>query len=50
VDSGDSDEANEEAYTELVEFVRVGVQLLFDELARYRDRPAPAVASDELLH
>jgi hypothetical protein len=50
VDSGDSDEANEEAYTELVEFVRVGVQLLFDELARYRERPVPAVDTDELLH
>jgi uncharacterized protein len=36
VDAGDSAESNEGAYAELVEFVRVGVQLLFDELAPLR--------------
>ena len=30
----DSPEANESALAELVEFVRVGVQLVFDELSR----------------
>ena len=40
VDARESDESNEAAYAELVEFVRVGVQLLFDELAPYRDRSA----------
>ena len=45
VDPGESDEANEQAYAELVEFVRVGVQLLFDELAPYR-RPASGTAAD----
>ena len=36
VDPDESEEENEQAYAELVEFVRVGVQLLFDELAPYR--------------
>jgi len=36
VDRNESDEENEQAYVELVEFVRVGVQLLFDELAPFR--------------
>jgi len=40
VDSGDSEESNEGAYAELVEFVRVGVQLLFDELEPLRTPPA----------
>lgn len=47
VDAGESDEANEEAYVELVEFVRVGAQLLFDELARFRGpdgAPGPSTA------
>ncbi len=39
VDTGDSDEQNEGAYAELVEFVRVGVQLVFEELETLRDRP-----------
>ena len=45
VDGSDSDESNESAYAELVEFVRVGVQLVFDELspcARRRAEPAGA--------
>ena len=45
VDPAESDEENEQAYAELVEFVRVGVQLLFDELAPYR-RPAGTTAPD----
>ncbi len=41
VDSGQSAESNESAYAELVEFVRVGVQLVFDELGPLRDQPGP---------
>lgn len=36
VDDDETPEDNEQAYAELVEFVRVGVQLLFDELAAFR--------------
>ena len=36
VDSDEGEESNESAYAELVEFVRVGVQLLFEELAGAR--------------
>ena len=44
VDASDSLEANESALAELVEFVRVGVQLLFDELEPLRDgEPPPAL-------
>jgi len=39
VDASDSQEANESALAELVEFVRVGVQLVFDELGPLRERP-----------
>ncbi len=42
VDAGEEQESNESAYAELVEFVRVGVQLLFEELAAARRLPAPA--------
>jgi len=38
VDATDSQEANESALAELVEFVRVGVQLVFDELEPLRER------------
>jgi uncharacterized protein YgfB (UPF0149 family) len=38
VDSADSPEANESALAELVEFVRVGVQMVFDELEPLRER------------
>jgi uncharacterized protein len=42
VDGSDSEESNESAYAELVEFVRVGVQLVFDELAGLRTQaPSP---------
>ena len=37
VDAGESMESNEGAYAELVEFVRVAVQLLFDELSPLRE-------------
>jgi uncharacterized protein len=39
VGSGDSEEQNEAAYAELVEFVRVGVQLVFEELESLRETP-----------
>jgi uncharacterized protein len=43
VDTSEDDETNEAAFTEVVEFVRVGVQLLFLELAQQRgdSRAAP---------
>lgn len=41
VDIGQSVESNESAYAELVEFVRVGVQLVFEELRPLRDQPLP---------
>jgi uncharacterized protein len=44
VDAGQGEESNESAYAELVEFVRVGVQLLFEELAAARSPPAAAAA------
>lgn len=39
VDAEEGLESNEGAYAELVEFVRVGVQLVFDELEPLRDAP-----------
>ncbi len=42
VDPGQGEESNESAYAELVEFVRVGVQLLYEELAPARHAPLPA--------
>ena len=47
VDAGDGEESNESSYAELVEFVRVGVQLLFEELAAAR---SPSAASTPALH
>ena len=44
VDGEADDESNENAYAELVEFVRVGVQLLFEELATARHPAAPTAA------
>lgn len=45
VDGGEDDEQNEGAYAELVEFVRVGVQLVFEELQSLRatapEQPPP---------
>ena len=42
VDPDESEEENEQAYAELVEFVRVAVQLVYDELAPFRAGPAKA--------
>ena len=51
VDAGDSEEQNESAYAELVEFVRVGVQLVFEELESLRDQPeGDEETSDAPLH
>ncbi len=47
VDAGAGAEVNESALAELVEFVRVGVQLVFDELEPLRARHAP---HGEVLH
>lgn len=44
VDAAQDAESNESAYAELVEFVRVGVQLLFEELASARTPGVPAAA------
>ena len=44
VDSTQDEESNEAAYAELVEFVRVGVQLLYEELGVLRPPAAPASA------
>jgi uncharacterized protein len=49
IDGGESDEQNESAYAELVEFVRVGVQLVFEELEPLRDAP-PAEHPETPLH
>jgi uncharacterized protein YgfB (UPF0149 family) len=46
VDAGEENEENEVAFAEVVEFVRVGVQLLFVEFAPARGQePAPGAAS-----
>ena len=50
VDGAESEESNESAYAELVEFVRVGVQLLFEELEAARRAPAPAPDDAAPLH
>lgn len=45
VDESEGDEANESAFAELVEFVRVGVQIVYEQLAVQREQPSePAVA------
>jgi len=44
VDAAQDAESNESAYAELVEFVRIGVQLLFEELASARTPAARATA------
>jgi len=43
VDASDGIDANEEALAELVEFVRVGVQLVFDEMGLTREVPPPVL-------
>jgi uncharacterized protein len=47
VDPDDGNETNEQAFAELVEFVRVGVQLLYEQLQPLRE---PASAKRESLH
>lgn len=49
VDPADDPESNEAAYAELVEFVRVGVQLLYDHLQPLRE-PPPVNLRPERLH
>jgi uncharacterized protein YgfB (UPF0149 family) len=44
VEGEPEDESSENAYVELVEFVRVGVQLLFEELAAARSPATPSAA------
>ena len=41
-DDADADEANEQAYTELVEFIRVAAQVVFEELMPLREQVYPA--------
>jgi uncharacterized protein YgfB (UPF0149 family) len=48
VDPEDDPESNEAAYAELVEFARVGVQLLYDQLQPMREPRLPATR--ETLH
>lgn len=45
VDAAQSEDSNESAYAELVEFVRVGVQLLYEELAPARRAPQAAATA-----
>ncbi len=40
-DESESDESNEQAYTELVEFIRVGAQVVFEELQPLRQQAYP---------
>jgi uncharacterized protein YgfB (UPF0149 family) len=49
-DAGD-DETNETAYAEIVEYVRVAVQLAYEELAEFRGGPeSPQAEPRETLH
>ncbi|HEX3846399.1 MAG TPA: UPF0149 family protein [Steroidobacteraceae bacterium] len=41
-DEAESDESNEQAYTELVEFIRVAAQVVFEELLPLRRQAYPA--------
>lgn len=47
-DSDDSAETREQAWTELVEYLRVAAQLIYEELAGFRSPPLPA--GDESIH
>lgn len=49
-DAGASDESNEQAYAELVEFVRIAAQLLFDEFERWRGGAAAGPSPADALH
>jgi uncharacterized protein YgfB (UPF0149 family) len=41
VGGGETEESNEAAYVELLEFVRAGTQLVYEELAAHRERGMP---------
>jgi uncharacterized protein YgfB (UPF0149 family) len=47
VDAGESGEEEEEAYTEVVEYVRAGVQLIHDELTEARNAESSADMHDD---
>ena len=46
-DDADADESNEQAYAELVEFIRVAAQVVFEELLPLRAQAYPA---EQRLH
>jgi uncharacterized protein len=46
-DDAEADESNEQAYAELVEFIRVAAQVVFEELLPLRAQPYPA---EQRLH
>ena len=48
-DDADSDESNEQAYAELVEFIRVAAQVVFEELLPLRSQAYPT-APQQRLH
>lgn len=51
VDEESDDETNEAAYAEIVEYVRVAVQLTYEELAEFRNPAGPASPqANETLH
>ena len=51
VDDDSDDETNEAAYAEIVEYVRVAVQLAYEELAEFRSPPEnPQSEPGETLH
>jgi uncharacterized protein len=50
VDGGEGEEQNESAYAELVEFVRVGVQIVFEELEALRVPESEPEQPDPPLH
>lgn len=41
VDSDEGEDANEASYAEVLEFVRAGAQLVYEELAEHRERTLP---------
>ena len=47
-DDADEDESNEQAYAELVEFIRVAAQVVFEELLPLRQQAYPA--AQQTLH
>jgi uncharacterized protein YgfB (UPF0149 family) len=46
VDHDEDEEANEQAFAELVEYVRVSAQLAYEELAETRDGGEPSLSAD----